>query len=490
MAGEDDLTKLSHEEAMLKSYWDDVLKHVSRDLGSIWTEEVRHDFENMKDEAKRIALILGKLYEHHKLDRQRYAKEISDINQLLSHLNNIESKPEWVKKIDEELQKVIKGLDDEYVMRKRQLEAWGFPAEQDPQLAGFLIKHWDKTKQIAKSAGDNVTDFFRSLPAAREMIDEKTLPKIADNMSETARVSSRRSFLKKICLVPIAAAFPALTGCKEEEIRFPKRPISKGPAKFLILDSGHGGETTGTVYNEHNIKDFIGRFLGSNEAVMKSGYNLFKNSLLSTVKGACEDEVAYDVLCRVVKRDRGEERVIPLIKDEKTGYEPIKNLLLSLPNKDEYIVIGEKKTKIGDAVQGIRERIRAVNRYYELLVGTGIRDEDIYFVSIHADSAPTGARGAFSIYPVARADYGGVSANQKSRMLEERLRERLKRQGIKTRVGYEEGDYGNSKGLFKAMPKQKVILEIGNMSDLEDYTRLNDARYREKLAEAIYTLIL
>jgi len=292
---------------------------------------------------------------------------------------------------------------------------------------------------------------------------------------------SRRSFLRKIPALALAAALPALVGCKEEELKFPERIYSGGPKKYLILDSGHGGETTGTVYSGHQMSKLIGN---------DTDYNEFKNSIGGVVKGSCEDEVVYDVLCRVLKRDGGEEKVIPVIWDEKTGYEPINNLLLSRPNDEEYLVFGREKTRITDGKQGINERVKVINKFYNLLRSTGVSDDDLYLVSIHADEAPKGRTGAFPIYPVARADYGGGSANQKPRTLEERLRECFKRQGIKTRVGYEEGDYGNGKGIFKSLPQQKVILEIGNMSDLEDYTKLNRKNYREQIAEAIYTLIL
>jgi N-acetylmuramoyl-L-alanine amidase len=288
---------------------------------------------------------------------------------------------------------------------------------------------------------------------------------------------SRRNFLNIMSGITVVAALSGLGGCKEKEIKFPERVYSSGPAKYLILDSGHGGETTGTVYDGNQV-----RKLFSNDAV----YKVVKKVLGGMIKGACEDEVAYDILCRVKKRDN-ENKVYPIIKDKETGYKPIGNLALSTPNTEEYVVVGNEEVKLTNAAQGINERVKAINKYYSSLRRAGISGDNIYLVSIHADEAPEGREGAFSVYPSANAAYGGSAASSKSRSLEERLRRNLDRQGIKTMPGYAETE--RTLGIFKTLPHNKVILETGNMSDFEDYKKLNREEYREKIAEAIISLV-
>lgn len=290
------------------------------------------------------------------------------------------------------------------------------------------------------------------------------------------KTQSRRDFLRTISVIPIAAALPGWISCdKDEERKRLSEYRSKGMPKYLILDSGHGGNTTGTVFRGHQIRKLIGN---------DKAYGAFKNGLGSVLKSACEDEVAYDVLSRVYGKDK-EKRVYPIIWDEKTRYNPIDNLGFSFANDDEFLRYGDETTRLTDAKSGIKDRIKLINRYYNALVRARVSSDNIYFVSIHAYEAPSGRTGAFAIYPVVRPEYGGLTAHNKSKRLEERIYRCFKDRGLAVKRGYAADMWG----LFRSLPKQKVILEIGNMSDIKDFKSLNKEDYREKIAEAIISLV-
>ena len=274
---------------------------------------------------------------------------------------------------------------------------------------------------------------------------------------------SRRDFLKKAAIYAGGAAVLTIPGC------------GIGP-RYLILDSGHGGNETGTVFAGHQLSKIPGL----------SG--IIKNGIGNTVKAWAEDEVAYDVLCRVYNNDGGNDGfgVVPIIKDWSTGYNAINNLKTSRANKNEYIVYKNEKLhrwKMGDKEYNIPKRVEVINKLYHRMINDGVPRDNIYFISIHADEAPSGSEGAFAIYPIVRSDYGGYTANRKSKKLKNRLRDSFRSHRLKTKAGF--GYEENHKGLFRSDLEQKVILEIGNMSSMDDVERLNDSAYRDKIAKAI-----
>ena len=118
MTNEDWIRKLHDEEELLKKYWDDVKKHIKRDLAYIWTDEVIKDFAQIKIESSRIAFILRKLHFHYRTNPSIYQKEIADVKNLIHHLNKIEAKADWVKQIRMDLDKVISDAEREIQIAK------------------------------------------------------------------------------------------------------------------------------------------------------------------------------------------------------------------------------------------------------------------------------------------------------------------------------------------------------------------------------------
>lgn len=119
MAKDDWIKKLQDEEELIKRYWEDVKKHIKRDLAYIWTDEVREDFAKIKIESSRIAFILRKLHFHYRVNPAMYQKEIADVKNLIHHLNKIEAKAEWVKQIHMDLDKIISDTEREIQIAKQ-----------------------------------------------------------------------------------------------------------------------------------------------------------------------------------------------------------------------------------------------------------------------------------------------------------------------------------------------------------------------------------
>lgn len=110
------IIRLSEEEKILQSYWADVVEHIKKDLAYIWTDEVKRDFESIKKEVGRIAFVLRRLHTHYKTNKEKYNKEISDIRNLLRHLNKIQAKAEYIKQIQMDLQQIIADIEEEKII--------------------------------------------------------------------------------------------------------------------------------------------------------------------------------------------------------------------------------------------------------------------------------------------------------------------------------------------------------------------------------------
>jgi len=74
--------------------------------------------------------------------------------------------------------------------RLKQLQQWGFDVGKYPDLAEFLITHWDGTNEIVKAAGESAYQlFWRGLPIVQEagILNEKTWPMIVQQLLEIAK---------------------------------------------------------------------------------------------------------------------------------------------------------------------------------------------------------------------------------------------------------------------------------------------------------------
>ncbi|MBI2654178.1 hypothetical protein HYX02_05190 [Candidatus Woesearchaeota archaeon] len=165
---EDDLSRLSEIENKIKFYWSDVVKRIKRDIAYIWTDEVKHDFRELKDKVKRVAFILKRLHNYYRTDKYRYSKEISDIRILITHINRVKSKSEWIRLIDFDIRRIILDLECEkaklYDERKSLLEQLDFNFREHHSLGDYLISNWEATRTLINIIEPNrVHTLFRML---------------------------------------------------------------------------------------------------------------------------------------------------------------------------------------------------------------------------------------------------------------------------------------------------------------------------------------
>jgi len=73
--------------------------------------------------------------------------------------------------------------------RIAQLKEWKFPVEKELQLTEFLIKHWDGTNEMAKTAGWQAGNLFYGLSVVKDLINEKTWPMVVEGFSEMAKAT-------------------------------------------------------------------------------------------------------------------------------------------------------------------------------------------------------------------------------------------------------------------------------------------------------------
>lgn len=84
---------------------------------------------------------------------------------------------------------------EEYQKRLMQLGKWGFRVKKEPQLANFLVTHWQGTTEMVKDAAGVTSRYFLrylfryGLPAVRDIINEKTWPGMVE-MVKTAGVNA------------------------------------------------------------------------------------------------------------------------------------------------------------------------------------------------------------------------------------------------------------------------------------------------------------
>lgn len=105
------LKQLAEEQQKLVLYWSDALPYIRRDLANIWTDEVKRDFEAIKQEAEKILFILKRLHSHYDKDKARYAKESSDLSNLISHIQKIRGSKEWLRQIRDDLQQTVADIE-------------------------------------------------------------------------------------------------------------------------------------------------------------------------------------------------------------------------------------------------------------------------------------------------------------------------------------------------------------------------------------------
>lgn len=119
MAIDDYSRELSAEEERIKKLWKRVIKYIRKDLAYIWTDEVKRDFEGLEAESERILVILRRFHNHYSSDNKKYKKEISDVHDLIAHLEKATTPNKWIRQIHDDVIRVIADIESEKSTIKR-----------------------------------------------------------------------------------------------------------------------------------------------------------------------------------------------------------------------------------------------------------------------------------------------------------------------------------------------------------------------------------
>ncbi|MBN2054873.1 N-acetylmuramoyl-L-alanine amidase [bacterium] len=115
--------------------------------------------------------------------------------------------------------------------------------------------------------------------------------------------------------------------------------------------------------------------------------------------GISEHEYAYDIACRIKQvietGTKGSVRM--LVEDPECGCSP--RDAADLPRNCRELLMTTPPYDLGDATIGVNLRWALANRIFTDIRGQGVPEEQVVFISLHADSLHPTVRGAMFYYP-------------------------------------------------------------------------------------------
>jgi N-acetylmuramoyl-L-alanine amidase len=254
----------------------------------------------------------------------------------------------------------------------------------------------------------------------------------------------------------------------------------------IILDAGHGGIDAGAVRG-----------------------------------GIYEDEMVYDILCRIKQRLERDTsaNVLVTMEDRKTGFKP--RDLARLPHDTNEVLLTTPRYHARNRkLRAVAVNLRwyLANSYYRSLRQKGVPAERILFASLHADSLHSSVRGAMVYVPgerYRRGRYGNsgrvysrhkevqqekyVSFTRRQRLRSEGLSRdlarhlvrELRRSRIRIHPHQPIRDHVVRRGrawvpavIRSSRVPSKVLIEVANLSNRGDRALLRKPIFREGIAEA------
>ncbi|MDQ7066102.1 MAG: N-acetylmuramoyl-L-alanine amidase [candidate division KSB1 bacterium] len=261
----------------------------------------------------------------------------------------------------------------------------------------------------------------------------------------------------------------------------------RGSRKYVILDPGHGGSDPGT----------------------REG-------------GLYEDELAYDIMLRIkrILQARG-VTVYTTIHDSHDNNQPKNSRKLA--NGTREYVNTTPRYLISDPRVSVNLRVYLVHSIYRKLKRMGVKDRDIYFVSLHLDHRHPSLRGAMIYYPYRKMRkpqfrppgriykkykesrnvtlHFDSSEIKRSEAYSYRFSLDLKRSLKSKRIPVQKERpirpfviLRNRKYIPAVIRYSKVptsvLIEVVNMANRHDRANISDYRFRQRVAEAIAAAIL
>ena len=202
MPPDDEVKRLAQEEERLKELWQKILIYIKRDIAYVYTDIVRRELSEIKEEVKRIEDFLKTLrYRAYTNDKKRFEIEIEHLELLLKYIENLDkTKPnDFIRQVHTELMQVISDLEREKAEgrnvhvweRKKLLEEWGFQLGVHINLEKRLIGEWESTSKIKEATEPNFVRaiFTVGLPRCRDLVERDGLLKTGIDLIKIAEKS-------------------------------------------------------------------------------------------------------------------------------------------------------------------------------------------------------------------------------------------------------------------------------------------------------------
>lgn len=278
----------------------------------------------------------------------------------------------------------------------------------------------------------------------------------------------------------------AAESSKRESAKLARRTQAKNlTGVWVILDAGHGGRDVGTVHDDVEESIYV-----------------------------------YDVTCRLkrVLEKKSAARVWTTTKSESHDYQ--------VTNDDEveaftdHVVLTTPRYPLDDPVVGVNLRWYLANSIFRRAMKSGIPQEKVIFVSIHADSLHPSLRGAMAYIPGERFVQGSYQKNAGvylaraevrekpvvthsekeslfaegvSRDLADSIIQSFEDSGLKTHpfAPIRDNVVRGGREWVPAVIRHNVVptrllLEICNLGNRNDRALMKTKKYRQDVAQAIY----